>query len=176
MISLIAVVAQNRAIGRGQQLLWRLPEDLRHFRATTGGKPVIMGRKTWESLPDAFRPLPGRQNIVVSRNPGYWPPGASRASSIEEALQIAGATGEVFVIGGAEMYRQTLPLADRLYLTEVAAEASGDAFFPELPAGQWREVSRRVGSSPGSKGGTVPDFDFVIYERAQRQLSVPAAS
>jgi len=178
MISLIAVVSRNRAIGRCQQLLWRLPEDLRHFRATTGGQPVIMGRKTWESLPEAFRPLPGRKNIVVSRNPGYQTPGASRASSIEDALHLAGDAGEVFVIGGAEMYRQTLPMANRLYLTEVAAEASGDAFFPELPAGQWREVSRRVGragSSLAATDGGTPDFEFVVYERGELLPSLPPA-
>jgi dihydrofolate reductase len=179
MISLIAVVSRNRAIGRSQRLLWHLPEDLRHFRATTGGKPVIMGRKTWESLPEAFRPLPDRHNIVVSRNPGYQPAGASLASSIAEALQIAGDAGEVFVIGGAEIYRQTLPLADRLYLTEVAAVVSGDAFFPDLPPGQWREVSRRpgrVGSSPAARDASAPDFDFVVYERARQQPSLPLGS
>jgi len=179
MISLIAVVSRNLVIGRKQRLLWRLPEDLRHFRATTGGKPVIMGRKTWESLPEAFRPLPGRHNIVVSRNPGYHPYGASRAASIEEALRIAGDAGEVFVIGGAELYRQTLPMAERLYLTEVAAEASGDAFFPELPPGQWQEVSRRagrVGSPLAAADCATPDFDFVVYERVRLQSALPAAS
>ncbi|TLD47035.1 MAG: Dihydrofolate reductase type 3 [Accumulibacter sp.] len=178
MISLIAVVSRNLVIGRNQRLLWRLPEDLRHFRATTGGKPVIMGRKTWESLPEAFRPLPGRHNIVVSRNPRYHPHGASRAASLEEALRIAGDAGEVFVIGGAELYRQTLPMAERLYLTEVAAEASGDAFFPALPRGQWQEVSRRagrVGSPLAAADCTTPDFDFVVYERARLQPALPPA-
>jgi len=179
MISLIAVVSKNLAIGRSQQLLWRLPEDLRHFRATTGGKPVIMGRKTWESLPEAFRPLPGRHNIVLSRNPGYHPHGASRAASIAEALRIAGDAGEVFVIGGEELYRQTLPMAERLYLTEVAAEASGDAFFPELPPGQWQEVcprAGRAGSPLAAADRATPDFDFVVYERARLQPSLPPAS
>ena len=178
MISLIAVVSSNRVIGRNQQLLWRLPEDLRHFRATTGGRPVIMGRKTWESLPSAFRPLPGRHNIVVSRNPCYHAHGASRAASIAEALRIAGDAGEVFVIGGAELYRQTLQMADRLYLTEVAAEASGDAFFPELPPGQWQEVSRRagrIGSPLAAMDCVTPDFDFVVYERSRLQPSLPPA-
>jgi len=178
MISLIAVVSRNLVIGRNQRLLWRLPEDLRHFRATTGGKPVIMGRKTWESLPEAFRPLPGRHNIVVSRNPRYHPHGASRAASIEEALRIAGDAGEVFVIGGSELYRPPLPMAERLYLTEVAAEASGDAFFPALPRGQWQEVSRRagrVGSPLAAADCTTPDFDFVVYERARLQPALPPA-
>jgi len=178
MISLIAVVARNRVIGRQQQLLWHLPEDMRHFRATTSGKPVIMGRKTWESLPDAFRPLPGRHNIVVSRNPAYRPGGASPATSIAEALDLARTAGEVFIIGGAELYRQTLAMAQRLYLTEVAAEARGDAFFPELPPGQWQEVSRRAGRvNPlaAASDDNAPDFDFVVYERAPRQPSLPPA-
>ena len=111
MISLIAAVAKNLAIGKDGQLLWHLPEDMRYFRETTRGKPVIMGRKTWESLPDVFRPLPGRRNIVISRNPAYDAPGATLAGSLEEAVRLAQDDAEVFVIGGAEIYRQALPLA-----------------------------------------------------------------
>ncbi|MEF8717323.1 MAG: dihydrofolate reductase [Candidatus Accumulibacter necessarius] len=167
MISLIAVVARNRAIGLNQKLLWHLPEDMRHFRAMTHGKPVIMGRKTWESLPAAFRPLPNRHNIVVSRNPAYRPSGATCASSLAEAIRLAGTASEVFVIGGAELYRQTLPLANRLYLTEVAEDRAGDSFFPEVPLAEWREVSRHAGKaqSPAGKAGEAPTFDFVVYER-----------
>jgi dihydrofolate reductase len=168
MISLIAAVARNRAIGRGQQLLWQLPADLRHFRETTSGKPVIMGRKTWESLPTAFRPLPNRHNVVVSRNPSYLASGATLAGSIDEAIRLAGDSNEVFVIGGEELYRQTLPLARRLYLTEVAAEPPADSFFPELPAAEWQEVSRRAGNvrSPAAHSpGELPAFDFVVYDR-----------
>lgn len=168
MISLIAVVARNRAIGRNQQLLWHLPEDMRHFRETTAGRPVIMGRKTWESLPPAFRPLPNRHNIVVSRNPAYHPSGATAAASIEEAIRLAGDAGEVFVIGGEELYRQALPLARRLYLTEVAEDAAGDRFFPEIRPAEWREVRRRA-CNPRSAGGkeasAAPEFCFVVYER-----------
>ncbi|HCZ14378.1 MAG: dihydrofolate reductase [Candidatus Accumulibacter phosphatis] len=166
-ISLIAVVASNRAIGKDQQLLWHLPEDLRNFRETTRGKPVIMGRKTWESLPTAFRPLPGRHNIVVSRNPGYLPSGATPARSLEEAIALAGEVAEVFIIGGEELYRQTLPLAKRLYLTEVAENAPGDRFFPEVSLAEWREVSRRTGNvqaPAAATPGSIPAFDFVIYE------------
>ncbi len=103
MISLIAAVARNRALGKDGQLLWHLPEDMRYFRETTRGKPVIMGRKTWESLPDAFRPLPGRRNIVISRNPAYEAPGATLAGSLEEAVRLTQDDAEVFVIGGAEI-------------------------------------------------------------------------
>ncbi|MCB1940678.1 MAG: dihydrofolate reductase [Candidatus Accumulibacter sp.] len=171
MISLIAALARNRAIGKGQQLLWQLPDDMRHFRETTRGKTVIMGRKTWESLPTAFRPLPGRRNIVVSRDPAYRPNGATLASSIDEAITLAGEGSEVFVIGGADLYRQTLPLAQRLYLTEVADDCPGDSFFPALAPGEWREVSRRAGDSRPAGGradGHLPAFDFVVYERCRR--------
>jgi dihydrofolate reductase len=160
MLSLIAAVASNRAIGKGQQLLWHLPDDMRHFRETTRGKPVIMGRKTWESLPASFRPLPGRRNLVVSRNPAYQAPGATLAGSLEDALRAAANAAEVFVIGGAELYRQALPLATRLYLTEVAASAEGDAFFPELAPDDWEEISRDPGHD-----GSGPAFSFVVYQR-----------
>ena len=161
MISLIAAVAQNRALGKDGQLLWHLPEDMRYFRETTRGKPVIMGRKTWESLPDVFRPLPGRRNIVISRNPAYDAPGATLAGSLEEAVRLAQDDAEVFVIGGAEIYRQALPLAQRLYLTEVAQDFAADAFFPEFSASGWTEISRSA-----TKSGAGLDFTFAVYERA----------
>jgi len=161
MISLIAAVAQNRALGKDGQLLWHLPEDMRYFRETTRGKPVIMGRKTWESLPDVFRPLPGRRNIVISRNPAYDAPGATLAGSLEEAVRLAQDDAEVFVIGGAEIYRQALPLAQRLYLTEVARDFDADAFFPEFSASDWTEISRSA-----AKNGAGLDFTFAVYQRA----------
>ncbi|MQY50719.1 dihydrofolate reductase [Rhodocyclus gracilis] len=157
-LSLIAVVARNLAIGRDNGLLWHLPEDLRHFRATTRGCAVIMGRRTWESLPAAFRPLPGRHNLVLTRDHGFVAPGASIVHSLEEAIAAAGG-GEVFVIGGAELYRQALPLAQRLVLTEVAADADGDAFFPPVAADEWQEIGRQEGSR------SEPAFDFVSYQR-----------
>ena len=163
MISLIAALARNRAIGKNGQLLWHLPEDMRHFRETTRGKPVIMGRKTWESLPDAFRPLPGRHNLVVSRNPGFQAPGATLAGSLEEALRQAELTDKVdeaFVIGGAELYRQALPLASRLYLTEIAESIEGDVFFPEVLPQDWEEVSRQE-----QQGTSGLRFSFVVYQR-----------
>lgn len=172
ILSLIAAVGSKRAIGLRQQLLWHLPEDLRYFRETTRDKTVIMGRKTWESLPTAFRPLPRRHNIVVSRDPALVTDGATRAASIDEAMAaaiaVAGDASEVFVIGGAELYRQTLLLAKRLYLTEVADDRPGDCFFPEIAPGEWREVSRHAGNSqPADAASTErpPAFDFVVYER-----------
>ena len=161
MISLIAAVARNRALGKDGQLLWHLPEDMRYFRETTRGKPVIMGRKTWESLPDAFRPLPGRRNIVISRNPAYEAPGATLAGSLEEAVRLTQDDAEVFVIGGAEIYGQALPLAQRLYLTEVAHDFAADAFFPEFSTGEWQEISRSE-----AKNGAGLDFTFAVYQRA----------
>ena len=159
MLSLIAAVARNRAIGKDNQLLWHLPEDMKHFRETTRGKPVVMGRKTWESLPEKFRPLPGRQNIVVSRDPAYKAHGADLAGSLEGALALAGGAEEVFVIGGEQLYRAALPFADRLYLAEVELEPEADAFFPELNPAVWQEVERRA------SGESMPACTFVVYVR-----------
>jgi len=158
ILALIAAVGRNGAIGKGNALLWNLPEDMAYFKQVTMGRPVIMGRKTWESLPPRFRPLPGRNNVVVSRNGGYQAPGATLATSLDEALAAAG-DGEVFVIGGAELYALALPLARRLYLTRVEDSPEGDAFFPPVPAEAWAEVSRRPGT------GTEPAFAFVVLER-----------
>ena len=161
VISLIAAVARNRVIGKDNQLLWHLPEDMRHFRETTRGKPVIMGRRTWESLPAQFRPLPGRHNIVVTRNPDYATPGATRTLSLEAAIAAAGDAEEVFVIGGEALYRQSLPLAHRLYLTEIEKDFDGDAFFPEITRKDWTETSR----TPSISSTGLP-FSLVLYQRA----------
>lgn len=134
-ISMIAALAQNRVIGRGNDLPWRLSADLRHFRALTLGKPVIMGRRTYESL---GRPLPERQNIVVTRNPDYQAPGCSVCHSLEQALAAAGSAPEAMIIGGAALYAQALPLAQRLYLTQVHAWFLGDTRFPDYPEQDWR--------------------------------------
>jgi dihydrofolate reductase len=160
MLSLIAAVAKNRVIGNNNKLLWHLPEDMRHFRETTRGKPVIMGRKTWESLPDSFRPLPGRLNIVVSRNPAYQAPGAILSGSLEDAIGHAGNASEIFVIGGEELYRQALPVADRLYLTEIENTVEGGAFFPEVLEQEWEEVSRQK-----QRGSSELSFSFATYQR-----------
>ncbi|MDD3354191.1 dihydrofolate reductase [Zoogloea sp.] len=160
VIALIAACARGGVIGLDNRLPWHLPEDMKFFRETTRGKPVIMGRKTWESLPGAFRPLPGRRNIVVSRNAGYQADGATVAGGLSEALAAAGAADTVFVIGGAELYRQALPMADRLYLTEIDEDFAGDACFPEFATEHWREVQRtpQVAASGLS-------FAWVTYER-----------
>ena len=160
MISLIAVVARNRTIGRNNALLWHLPEDLRHFRDVTRGKPVIMGRKTWESLPAAFRPLPGRRIVVVSRIADYVAIGAQCVTTLDAAVRLCAAADEAFVIGGEQIYRQALPFADRLYLTEVDEDADGDAFFPAYEAREWQEVSRQAKDT--SDG---PAYSFAVYQR-----------
>lgn len=156
-VSLIAAMARNRTIGRDNTLPWHLPEDLKHFKATTLGKPVIMGRKTWESL---GRPLPGRRNLVVSRNPDYTATGGERYASLPEAIAACADVAECFVIGGAELYRQALPLAQRIHLTEIALDVDGDAHFPDIAGDQWREVSRERHVS--EKG---LEYALVVYER-----------
>jgi dihydrofolate reductase len=157
-LALIAAVARNRVIGNDNQLLWHIPEDMRHFRETTRGKPVIMGRKTWESLPDSFRPLPGRLNIVVSRNRAYRAEGAELAASLDEAVTKAGAATEIFVIGGAELYRQAMPIAGKLYITEINADFTGDSVFPEIDVAKWQERSREP-----HRGKSGLEFSFVEY-------------
>jgi dihydrofolate reductase len=141
-IALIAAAARNDVIGRDNQLPWHLPDEFRHFKQTTEGHHVIMGRLTWESR---NKPLPRRVNIVVSTTPGYAAPGATVVTSLAAALAAAEAAGEdeAFVIGGTRLYAEALPLADRLYLTRVEAEPEGDAYFPAFDASEWREVDRR---------------------------------
>jgi dihydrofolate reductase len=141
-IVLIAAVARNRVIGRDNTLLWNIPADMVHFKALTAGHTVVMGRKTWESLPPRFRPLPGRRNIVISRQRDYAVPGAELADSLESGLKLASTATTVFVIGGEQIYRQAMPLANRLEITEVALEPEGDAWFPEIVPGDWEPVTR----------------------------------
>lgn len=141
-VTLVAAVARNGVIGREGGLPWRLPADLRRFRALTWGHPVVMGRRTWESI--GGRPLPGRRNIVVTRRPGYRAPGAEVAGSPEAALMLAAGADEVMVIGGGELYAAFLPLAGRILLTEVDAEPEGDARFPDLDPTEWEEVAREA--------------------------------
>ena len=158
-ITLIAAVAKNGVIGAGNALPWRLPEDLKRFKALTLGHPIIMGRKTWESL---GRPLPGRTNIVVSRTAGFSAPGTIPAGDLDEALAAAAATGsdEVFVIGGADIYRQALPLARRLELTEIDRDFAGDVHFPPLAPAEWLETARVTHAA-----GAGFEFAFVTYDR-----------
>ena len=161
-IVLVAAVAANGVIGRGNQLVFRHPADAKHFRDATMGAPVIMGRKTWESLPVRFRPLPGRRNIVVTRQARYAAHGADCVPSLDAALALAAAAPTVFVIGGGELYAQALPLAHRLELTEVLAPIEGDVHFPPLAPGAWIEVQRR---RPALDSPASPAFDFVTYRR-----------
>jgi dihydrofolate reductase len=139
IISLIWAMAENRVIGKDNRLPWHLPADLRHFKSLTLGKPILMGRKTWESLPGL---LPDRQHIVLSRDMAYRADGCSLVHSVAEALDAAGEAPELMVVGGAALYEAMLPLADRLYVTLVHAEAEGDTFFPPFTLSEWEEVVR----------------------------------
>jgi dihydrofolate reductase len=152
-IVIIAAVARNRVIGKDNRLLWNIPEDMAHFKALTAGHTVVMGRKTWESLPPRFRPLPGRRNIVISRQADYTAPGAELAGSLENALKLVSTTTSVFVIGGEQIYRQAMAVADRLEITEVDLEPEGDAWFPEIAAVDWQKTARTEGAG----------FSFVTY-------------
>ena len=138
-LGLVWAQARGGVIGAEGGLPWHLPEDLARFKALTTGSTVVMGRATWESLPDSFRPLPGRRNVVLSRRPGFLAPGATVASSLEQAL--AGTTGDVWVIGGASVYRSALPLADLAVVTEIDAAYDGDTLAPE-PGPDWAPVER----------------------------------
>ena len=158
-VSVIAALAKNRVIGIGNRLPWRLPEEIAYFKARTLGHPILMGRKTFESL---GRPLPGRTNIVITRNTAYKPEGCLVADSIPAALALCRDADEVFFIGGADLYAQAMPIADRLYLTEVDVEVDGDARFPDYDESAFNEVSRE--SHTGGKGDALR-FDFVVYER-----------
>jgi dihydrofolate reductase len=136
-LALIAALARNRVIGRDDRLPWHLPADLRFFKQTTMGKPLVMGRRTWESI---GRPLPGRRMIVLSRDPDYRAAGCTVAHALGEALEMVSVVPEVMVIGGASLYEQTLPLAERLYLTQVEADVAGDAWFPSWNPREWQLV------------------------------------
>jgi dihydrofolate reductase len=162
-LNLIYARARNGVIGRDGTLPWHVPEDLAHFKRHTAGCPVIMGRKTWDSLPPRFRPLPGRTNIVVTRQSGWQAGGAVVAHSLQDALACAGqaqpAASEVWVIGGAELYRLALPAARRAVVTELALDVDGDSYAPQLGP-DWRETSREpLTSASGVQGA------FVTYER-----------
>lgn len=159
-IVLIAAVARNRAIGLNNALLWHLPEDLAHFRQLTAGQPVLMGRRTWESLPPRFRPLPGRRNVVVSRQADYVAPGAEVVASLAAGLALLAGEERVWIIGGEQIYAQALPLADRLEITEVDLAPEADAWFPEIAAEHW-QASARLWQT--GVDGTA--FAFVSYTR-----------
>ena len=162
-LSLIAAVARGGAIGRDNDLLWHDSRDQKHFRAVTMGCPVVMGRRTWDSLPERFRPLPGRRNIVVTRNPEWQAPGAEVAHSSAAALALVADAPKAFVIGGGQLYAEALPLADELVLTEVDASFDdADTFFPDWDRGAFTEVERQAHAA--ETPGQVP-FAFVTYRR-----------
>ena len=163
-ISIIVAAAENGAIGKDNQLLWHLPNDLRFFKNTTWGMPVIMGRKTFESV---NKPLPGRHNIVITRQADWNVHGVWPAGSLEEALRKAAETNclEVFVIGGGEIYQQALPLATKVYLTRVHASPAGDVYFPDLPPNEWALVS-----SYDNPADQKHAFAY-SFQRWERQLS-----
>jgi len=156
---LIAAVARNGVIGRDNTLPWKLKADLAHFKTVTNGFPILMGRKTWESL---GRPLPGRRNLVVTRTPNYLATGAEVCDSPETAFRFAANSDKLFVIGGAELYRQLLPRADRLMITEVWADVEGDTRFPSIDALAFEEVRREPHSADDNNEF---DYDFVEYVR-----------
>lgn len=158
-LGLIYARARNGVIGRDGVLPWHLPEDLAHFKKVTLGAPVIMGRKTWESLPPRFRPLPGRRNIVVTRQAGWSAPGAETADSLEEAIARCESAAHAWVIGGADIYRQAEPLAQVAEVTELDADYEGDAHAPQLGP-DWRELARE--SHVAANGMR---FHFVTYGR-----------
>jgi dihydrofolate reductase len=160
-IALIAAVADNGVIGLSGQLPWRLPDDLRRFRALTSGHAIVMGRKTWESI---GRPLPGRQSIVVSRRRDFVAPGCVVAHTLSEAIGLATLPAPVFVIGGEAVYRDALPLADLLYLTEIHRAFVGDAQFPRFDSSQWRETSREPQQLDVEAGFA---YDFASYSRVR---------
>ena len=141
-LEIVAAVARGGVIGRDGELPWRLPEDLARFRELTTGHAVVMGRRTWDSLPDRIRPLPGRRNVVVTRSPSWLDDGAERAGSIDEALALLAAEERVFVIGGGAIFAEALPLADELHLTEIDVDVDGDTYFPEWERQAFEELSR----------------------------------
>lgn len=158
-LSLIVAISANRVIGINNTLPWHLPEDLKRFRALTTGHHIIMGRKTYESL---NRLLPGRTTVIVTRNPDYRIEGALIAHSLQEAITLCGNDEEVFLIGGAELYKDGLQLADKLYITEIKASYEGDAFFPEFELAGWELTSREAHSTPQGL-----DYEYLIYQRTR---------
>ncbi len=164
-LALIVAMAENRVIGVNNNLPWYLPDDLRYFKSITMGKPIIMGRKTFESI---GKPLPGRTNIIISRNPELEPDGCSVVSTLEDAVELSenislidGAT-EAIVIGGGQIYALALPLVDRIYLTQVHAEINGNAWFPKFDRSDWQEVGRETFYAEGENPY---DYSFVVLDR-----------
>lgn len=157
-ITLIAAAAENGCIGTDNSMPWHLPEDFAFFKAYTAGKPVVMGRKTWESLPK--KPLPERRNMVVTRQADYAAEGAETAAGLHEALAMCAGAGEIIIMGGAQIYAEAMPLATDIRLTEVGLKPDGDAFFPEIPPQEWQETAREAHESANGIA-----YSFVHYQR-----------
>lgn len=162
-LSLLVAMARNRVIGRKNKLPWHLPADLKHFKFLTMGQTIVMGRKTYESI---GRPLPGRANIIVTRQTGYEVPGAIVVNTIDDALLICeraeSINGENFIIGGEELYRQTLKICQRIYITEIQRDFEGDVFFPEFDPNEWEETQR---DRHISENDTNLEYHFVVLDR-----------
>lgn len=156
MLSIICAVADNHCIGKNNTLLWNIPEDMKHFRDLTSGKTVIMGRNTWFSLPEKFRPLPNRKNVVLTFNPDdKFPDGVESYSLLEDAVAAHANEPEAIVMGGAMIYKAAMPIAQRLYITHVHQSPDGDVFFPEIDPTIWKETAREDHEG----------FSFVTYDR-----------
>ena len=164
IISMIAAVAANRVIGKDNDLVWRLPDDMKYFMETTKNHFVIMGRKNYESIPHKYRPLPNRVNIIITEQHNYQAADCVITNTIEEALEYAEAQGqhEVFIIGGGQIYSQSLPHAQKLYITEINENFEGDTYFPEFDHSHWDEISRKHHLKDEKHKHS---FDFVIYNR-----------
>jgi len=164
IISMIAAVAKNQVIGKNNDLVWRLPDDMKYFMETTQNHYVIMGRRNYDSIPHKFKPLPNRVNIIVTKQQNYTADDCIIKNNIEDALNYARANKqkEVFIIGGGQIYRQSLPLANKLYITEIKESFEGDTYFPELKKAAWQEISRQNHPKDERHAHT---FDFVVYQR-----------
>jgi dihydrofolate reductase len=158
-LSILVAMAQNRTIGINNTLPWRIPEDLKHFKALTMGHHMVMGRKTFDSI---GKPLPGRTTVVVSRNTELKIAGCVVAHSLDDALAACAGDDEIFVVGGAELYAQAMPLADTLYITEIQKEVGGDAHFPSFEKTGWQEVSRKICHQDTPE---ILEYHFVEYQR-----------
>jgi dihydrofolate reductase len=167
IISSLAAVSQNFVIGKDNDLPWHLPDDMKFFMQTSKGHHCIMGRKNYDSIPDKFRPLPNRTNIVVTRQKNFKAPGCIVVNSLDKALDIARQNGETeaFIIGGAEIYKLGMEVTQRMYLTEIDATIDGDTYFPEVKKEEWKET-KRIHHAADEKHAYA--FDFVVYERTNK--------
>jgi len=161
-ISIIVAMAKNRVIGINNTLPWHLPADLKHFKVLTMGHHIVMGRKTYESI---GRPLPGRTSVVVTRNPELNIEGCIIAHTLDQAIAACNGDDQIFIVGGAELYAQALPIADRLLITEIQMDVTGDAYFPDFRRDEWQEISREVCSQQEPQP---LEYHFAAYQRRQR--------